>query len=469
MNSKIEIFSLLILTINTTSCVSNQPDALPAKEDKRASRIQVYAFKDLKNVGTSFFPLEFTFSEGGWSGASRVQPSPTTFSKDEFWTVNDRGLNLYLQEKDSTANAKFKDGDRYFPVPRHQQQIFRIKLNPSGVGTIIERIGLRENDLPLNGLPSALENMSTSERGWEMKTRGGPFSPVAKSLQGYDLEGVAQAFDEEGQREFWMVEEYGPSLLRANASGQIVRRWSPARQFKSQSNALPWSLRHRADNRGLEGVTTAGPYVIAAMQSPLSASGGASGEVGHGNPSTPLHRILRLNKNTGLIEQFAYDHSAAATSLGSKHEDVKIGDLAPLDTVGQRFLVLEHASKRKHMRLVEARITPGVTRLGDTITYEAGKTPYKPLETRLLADIGPLLKNYELPEKAEGISVMDEKTLLIIFDNDHCIEPLLAQKNAAKECENLAITITFAEPLFGENVTKQLSSAMPHQLSERGR
>jgi len=426
----------------TTSKTAISPEPL------KPAQVQVFRFKNLDPVGRAYFPREFLYNEGGWSGASRVQTAPGNFVSNEFWTVNDRGLNLYLEEKDSTNDAKFKNGDRYFPVPRHQQTLFKIKLNTNGQGVVVERLGLRENGIPTNGLPSALENLSTGENGWEMKTPIGPFAQLSKSLQGYDFEGVAQGFDENRQREFWLVEEYGPSLLRAGASGNILRRWSPARNFTPQSQALPWVLRHRADNRGFEGVTLAGSYVLAAMQSPLSPKGGVSGEKGHGNPDTPLHRIIRLNRKTGAIEQFAYNHTPASVAVGSSHQDVKIGDLAPVGETGDKFLVLEHSSKRRHMVAVEAVINKETTRLEDNLNYEAGKTPYSPIQTRVLVDLAPLMKNLELPEKAEGISIIDEKTLLVVFDNDHCIEPLLAKVVAPKECENLAVAVSFADPLL---------------------
>lgn len=445
------VFSNLLLGAGLLAavmgCVSS-PQNETASSPGKANTVEVFSFKNLQPVGRAYFPKEFAYNEGGFSGSSRVQTSRGVFAPNEFWTVNDRGLNLYLEQKDSTKEARFKDGDRYFPVPRHQQTLFKIKLNANGQAVIIERLGLRENGLPTNGLPSALNNLATGERGWELKSPTGPFAPLPPSLQGYDFEGVAQSFDANGQREFWLVEEYGPSLLKTGSSGNILRRWSPTRDFKPQSNSLPWSLRHRADNRGFEGVTVSGDFVFAAMQSPLSPSGGASGDAGHGNPNTPLHRIIRLNKKTGFVEQFAYDHTPASVALGGTHQDVKIGDLAALDEKGERFLVLEHSSKRKHIVLVLAELTPETTRLADDVGYEAGKKAYKPLSTRVVADLAPALKNLELPEKAEGVSVIDERTVLVVFDNDHCIEPLLAQSNAPKECENLAVRFSFAEPLF---------------------
>jgi 3-phytase len=450
-------FTFLLLLSGCATTPRLNFESVPALN----AQVRVYTFKNLEPLARAYFPNEFMYREGGWSGASRVQTSPGAYSKDEIWTINDRGLNLYLEKKDSTKEAQFADGDRYFPWPAHQQQLFKIRLNnnpdrsqKSGFGVVVERLGIRENGLPVSGLPSALENLSTGEHGWELRTPQGPFVQLPNSLQGYDFEGVAQDFDEKGQREFWFVEEYGPSIFKAGASGQIVRRWSPARDFKAQmskqspSPALPWSLRHRTDNRGFEGVAVSGTAVFAAMQSPLSAKGGPSKETGHGNPETPIHRIIRLDRKTGKVEQFAYNHTNASVAAGSKHEDVKIGDLAAIDRSGQRFLVLEHSKKRRHMMLIEAQITSDTTQLEDSIDYEAGRRPYKPLETRIVANLAPFLENYEFPEKAEGITVLDDKTLLIVFDNDHCIEPLLAKKSAAKECENLVVTISLDSPLY---------------------
>lgn len=411
-------------------------------------KVQVHTFKNLPQVSTAYFPKEFNYAEGGWSGASQVQTQPGLFNAEELWTVNDRGLNLYLEAKDSRDNLQFKNGDRYFPHPNFNQTLFRIKLSSTGEGRVLEQIGLKALGAPTNGLPSAIAELSTGEKPFEMKSSKGPFARLPLSPRGFDFEGVAQTFDKNGQREFWLVEEYGPSVLRADALGNITQHWKPSKDHQILQNSLPWIFRHRADNRGFEGLTVSGAHVIAALQSPLDEKGGASGEPGHGNKNTPLHRLVRIHRDTGEVEQFAYNHSENATSTGGKHKDVKIGDLAALDESGNRFLVLEHSNARKHMVLIEARITPQTTRLQDTNSYEAGKTSYTPVETKIVADLSPLLAGLELPEKAEGIMLLDDKTLVVVFDNDHCIEPLLAGKSAPKECENLMVTIGFPSPLF---------------------
>ncbi|MEY4064509.1 MAG: hypothetical protein RIR26_717 [Pseudomonadota bacterium] len=459
MNRIRNTFAAVSILALCAACVSNRPLEQNTGRDTEARllaavatdstpRVQVHSFKKLPLIGTSYFPKVFSYPQGGWSGVSHVSITPQLIQPDEFWTVNDRGLNLYLSAKDAQDNLKFTDGDRYFPEPHFNQSLFRIKISPTGEGEILEQLGLFAVGAPTNGLPSSVPELATGEKGFSKKSARAPFVPLPLSVRGFDFEGVAQTFDKNGQREFWLVEEYGPSILRADAQGHITHRWSPSLQNKAILQSLPWVYRHRGDNRGFEGLTVSGAFVLAALQSPLDAAGGRSGEVGHGNPNTPLHRMARLNRETGAMEHFAYNHTSQSVAAGGKHKDVKIGDLAAIDASGERFLVLEHSNARKHMVVVEARITPETTRLEDTVAYEAGKIPYTPVSTRIVADLAPLLAGLELPEKAEGITFLDPKTLLIVFDNDHCIEPLLAAKNAPKECENLAVTIGFPKPLF---------------------
>jgi hypothetical protein len=452
-----------------TGCTTTQPRSMPslnsapnastqglpavsavaqAVATQSKPKVLVHSFKNLPVVGTAYFPKRFSYGQGGWSGASRVQVRPGVFVQDELWTVNDRGLNLYLEAKDSRDNLKFSDGDRYFPVPHFNQTLFRIKLSPTGEGQVLEQMSLRAQGAPTDGMPSSLPELATGEKPFEMKSPQGPFARLPNSPRGFDFEGVAQTFNQDGQREFWLVEEYGPSILRADAQGNITRRWSPSKNHSAVPTSLPWVIRQRKDNRGFEGLTVAGNFVLAALQSPLDPKAGPTGEKGHGNQNTPIHRIIRIERTTGLVEQFAYVHSENAIKAGSPHKDVKIGDLAALDDTGLRFLVLEHSNARKNIALYEARITPQTTRLLDSNAHEAGKTPYTPVETRLVADLAPLLAGLELPEKAEGVMLLNEKTVALVFDNDHCIEPLLAGKAAPKECENLIVTIGFAEPLF---------------------
>ena len=443
---------LLVSACTTTgthqSKENTRNDLLKAVETTGAPKVKVFQFSKLPKLGTARFPKVFEFHEGGWSGSSRVEQQPGQFAENEFWTINDRGLNLYLEEKDSNNGLTFKSGDRYFPLPHFNQTIFKISLNADGSGKVLEQLPVIAEAAPTNGLPSSYRELATGESGYAINATTGSFEALPLSPRGFDFEGVAQTFNRSGEREFWLVEEYGPSVLRADGAGNITQRWSPSRDHAMKKVSLPWVFRQRADNRGFEGVTVSGDSVLAALQSPIDAKGGPSGLEGHGNNATRIHRILRINRTHGLVEQFAYEHSKGAQRLGDKPKNVKIGDLAAIDDSGNRFLVLEHASQRKHIALFEATIKPETTRLADTNAYESGEKQFTPVETRLAADLSETLKGIDLPEKAEGISIINNKTIVLIFDNDHCIEPLLGLLPQSKMCENLAVLIGFPQPLF---------------------
>lgn len=448
------LFPLVLIASACTTTRAKKADVstmqvlLKSVETTSTPKVKVFRFSELPKLGSALFPKKFEFREGGWSASSRVETQPGQFAENEFWTINDRGLNLYLEEKDSTDGLKFESGDRYFPIPNFNQTIFRISLHADGSGKILEQLPVIAEAAPANGLPSSYEELSTGESAFAINPTSGKFEPLPLSPRGFDFEGLAQTFNSAGEREFWFVEEYGPSVLRADGAGNITQRWSPSRDHAMKKVSLPWVIRQRADNRGFEGLTVSGASVLAVLQSPLDSKGGPSGLKGHGNGDTRIHRIIRINRTHGLVEQFAYEHSKEARRFGDKARNVKIGDLAAIDNSGNRFLVLEHASQRKHIALFEANITPNTTRLADTNAYEAGKEQYTPIETRLAADLSDALKGFDLPEKAEGLTIINDRTVLLIFDNDHCIEPLLGLIPQSKMCENLAVLIGFPTPLF---------------------
>lgn len=77
--------------------------------------------------------------------------------------------------------------------------------------------------------------------------------------------------------EFWAVEEYGPSLVRIDAGGWVLRRFMPhGLQLDGAdypvSATLPGIFSSRTPNRGFEGLTLSadGATLYLAIQSPLS-------------------------------------------------------------------------------------------------------------------------------------------------------------------------------------------------------
>ena len=75
---------------------------------------------------------------------------------------------------------------------------------------------------------------------------------------------------------FWLVDEYGPSLVHVSARGKVLTRYVPKGLKLTGTDypvveALPAVLLHRKTNRGLEGLAQLpdGDLVLA-LQSPLS-------------------------------------------------------------------------------------------------------------------------------------------------------------------------------------------------------
>ena len=75
--------------------------------------------------------------------------------------------------------------------------------------------------------------------------------------------------------EFWLVDEYSPSLVRVAANGRILARYVP-RGLKLRGagypvrETLPSIFRRRQQNRGFEGLGISGDRLYIALQSPLA-------------------------------------------------------------------------------------------------------------------------------------------------------------------------------------------------------
>ena len=162
---------------------------------------------------------------------------------------------------------------------------------------------------------------------------------------------------------------------------------------------LPAVLRHRKHNRGFEGLAGTSRFIFAMVQSPLDPDGGASGEAGHKNPATRLHRIVRLDKETHETVLYAYDHIADPEAHGTVHGEVKIGDIAALDDSGRELLVYEHSGKLL-ARVYRIAFEEAATALSekDGVGYEAGKVPYTPVGKRLVIRRGKMGEHVEVPD-----------------------------------------------------------------------
>jgi hypothetical protein len=246
-----------------------------------------------------------------------------------------------------------------------------------------------------------------------------------------DSEGVAVAPD----GSFWVGDEYGPSLLRVDGQGRVLMRWVPEGEEHTVQGApypvaavLPAITAARQVNRGFEALTLSadGKQLTLAFQSPLA------------HPDVAAHaearhvRIMRLDTDTAvLLGQWAYPLEEPAqfrrdmAEGGLERGDVKVSELTRVDD--ERLLVLERGSQSTKLfvvRLSADKVLPDEHRLTATRpTLEqlsAGPDfPLPVLDKRLLFDTD---HHPQVSKDLEGMTLLDERTLLLVNDNDFGIE-----------------------------------------------
>ncbi len=369
--------------------------------------------------------LSATGYEGGWSGLARARDALGGHVNDEVWVINDRGPNFGIRDRVPAAPpgaTAFGAGAKVFPLPGYQQKIQRLRIHrPTGTVQVLSSTGLRDRSgLPTHGLPSNVVGMTTTENAWSDPDDKG--ATLAKSPQGFDFEGLVEDLTTiagVARRVFWTCDEYGPSVQMIEADpaspdfGRILREYIPGATPAPGAGlfALPAVLRGRRDNRGFEGVAVTRAAVWALVQSNLSPAA-------TGNGNARAHRLVRIDKASGAVTMYAYDHVADPAALGSSHGAVKVGDLVAISEC--EFLVLEHDGLA-FAHVYRVRVTPTTTELAEATgtAYEAGTQAYVPVEKTLVADLTELLAAFGVPDKPEGLVLTDPSTLLLAFDDDY--------------------------------------------------
>jgi hypothetical protein len=344
---------------------------------------------------------------------------------------------------------------------------------------------------PVTGLP----NMESQEApfAFDGQTR------LAYNPSGLDIEGLVRA----PSGEFWAVEEYGPSLVRIDASGRVVRRFVPQGQQLAGADyqvvaSLPGILSLRTPNRGFEGLTLSpdGSTLYLAIQSPLS------------NPdskSAGRSRVVRIVAFDVASEQvtaeYAYpmgwiddektaakaDKAAAKPERVAKPEAVakpervgkpesatkpeaiakpekpekaakppteqtRVSALAPVGA--NKLLVLERTSEDARLYLVDLNEASNIlgSQWDDPATAPAleglddlADGDVRPLVRTLVADLSTLPN---MPDKIEGLAILDATTVVVANDNDFDIGTFNQQgQNVGQGVKSQLLMVTLPTPL----------------------
>ncbi|MEW2523807.1 esterase-like activity of phytase family protein [Streptomyces sp. NPDC047071] len=326
--------------------------------------------------------------------------------KGEFWTVTDRGPNGQIK-----VDGKKR---RTFPVPGFDPAIVKIRVSGRSVKVLDALPITTRAGKPVTGLPNQEER---DEAPYSYNAA----KPLAYDPNGLDTEGIVRAAD----GSFWLVDEYGPSLVHVSARGKVIKRYVP-QGLKLRGadypvvEALPGVLLHRKVNRAFEGLTQLpGGDLVMAVQSPLSLP---DQEAGEGSRTV---RLLRFSPGKQAVTaEYAYRFDPVGV-VDPGEDDTAELKISSLVAVGRdRLLVEERTDKAARLQLVRldrranilgkkwdsAATRPSLEQLDDPRT--AG-VPV--LRKRLVVDLGTLKG---VPGKIEGVALVDRRTLALINDND---------------------------------------------------
>lgn len=324
----------------------------------------------------------------------------------EFWTVTDRGPNGQIKV-DGTKR-------RTFPVPGFDPAIVRIRVTGDTV-KVLRAIPLTTSSgKPVTGLSN---QAGRDEAPYSYDAR----TPLSYNPNGLDTEGIVRAAD----GSFWLVDEYGPSLVHVSARGKVLTRYVPKGLNLEGADypvveALPEVLLHRKVNRGFEGLAhLPGGDLVLAVQSPLSLPDTDAGE------SSRTVRLLRFSpKKKAVTAEYAYRFDPVDVVDPSEDDTSELKISSVVAVGGDRLLVEERTDKAARLHLVrldrradilggrwdDEATSPSLEQLDDPA---ASGVPVLP--KRLVVDLGTVAG---VPGKIEGVARVDRDTLALINDND---------------------------------------------------
>jgi hypothetical protein len=326
--------------------------------------------------------------------------------KGEFWTVTDRGPNGQIKVSGTKR--------RTFPVPGFDPAIVKIRVS----GDTVKVLGA----IPITtSSGKAVTGLSNQAGRDEAPYSYDASTPLSYNPNGLDTEGIVRA----GDGSFWLIDEYGPSLVHVSARGKVLTRYVPKGLHLTGTDypvveALPAVLLHRKINRGFEGLAQLpGGDLVMALQSPLSLPDADAGD------ASRTTRLLRFSpKKKAVTAEYAYRFDPVNVVDPSEDDTSELKISSVVAVGGDRLLVEERTDKAARLQLVKLdrdadilggaydddTTSPSLEQLDDPA---AAGVPV--LDKRLLVDLGTVAG---VPGKIEGIARVDHDTLALANDND---------------------------------------------------
>jgi hypothetical protein len=372
-----------------------------------ASTAQVATFDvDLSSPELTLYSDPYNGNEikvGGFSGIYPVPGDPTAF-----YVITDRGPTTDFTDAGGTL---FK----VFLAPKFGPKILTVRLHSTGTATIEEIKPLKRSPgSHITGLPTT---KPATDVPYDSDLNLLPFDEDS-----LDAEGIT--IDPWGN--FWVSEEYKPSVAMVAANGRVQMRLVPAGTKTGAEevptyDVLPGVLGKRRNNRGMEGIAASSDGILyAIMQRPLNNPNRTAADA-NGNV-----RIVAIDLNALFQSPSAVVVRQYVYRIPTVPNNVTLSDL--FSTAPGKLLVPERArDKIYEVDLAGATdITPLENAAGKLIA-DTSKT-IEQLDTAGLATFGitPVTKTAivesltsidPLLEKIEGLCVVGGM-LVFTYDND---------------------------------------------------
>jgi hypothetical protein len=334
----------------------------------------------------------------------------------------------------STFNRLGFFSDLYYD--RNRNEWWGVSDRGPGGGVISYDTRMQRFTIDINGTTGAISNFQVQQTVL-FKSAGVPLNGLAPN----PTTTLGNSFDPEGlvvvpqTGNFLVSDEYGPSVLEFDRSGNLLRRFTAPANLVPQVGATPdygstppTLTAGREPNRGFEGLAISpdGKYAYAMLQNGAVTDGWAGGNRGK------YTRIVKYDIETGnAVAQYAYELDSSSQGRG-------ISSIVALG--GDRFLVLERnnrgvgvgatfASADKNIFEINLSGASDVTGINLPTTgalpigyLAAGKSAKLiDLDANTLAALGN-----KAPEKMEGFAVgpmlADGSFMLLMgTDNDYSV------------------------------------------------
>lgn len=367
--------TLLAWFLVLTSCQTQQ--AAPVAAPAESVHMKIYKLNQAPVVEQT--KAYQSLSVGGLSALKWIPKGtdlPVDVLRDPnilvFQAITDRGpngLETEIQYQNKTLKA------RPFLVPDFSPQLVTLKLKKDSQRFEVLSMApfYDQKKKPINGLPPSEKNQNPEtkyERAIDLYGK-----PVVQKGFGMDSEGFCRT-----ENALYVSDEYGPYLLKFDLDRKLQNVWAPGQ-------GLPNEIAHRKINRGFEGLTCNEQFVYVMLQSPIKSD----------LPQDQNKiRLMQFNPATGRTEkEFFYP-------IEEKRAD-KIGDIALVD--GQRILVVEQNG------------VTGDKGVQDLYMIDLSQADAQGVLTKKkVLDMNKL--GFNFAEKIEGLTVIDQKTIALVTDND---------------------------------------------------